>query len=184
MTVLVDVATNTTATKMRLLCLLLLLSCLTSTSFCPSLGGRIASNNGRNVCFTSTRLSAAPETSSEVEETTVVEETVEEEPSDDSKKEPWWKRAVKGTVNVVSSVSKKIKSFRKSSGIEEFEEGALAALRNTTFSKRLQQKYHIPDTSAARVEIFINDLIKDGQEEDYDIDKVLAALQNLNNFLG
>lgn len=93
---------------------------------------------------------------------------------------PWWKKiSLKPVKSAVSSVKTKIQTFWNKS---DFEDQLFSELRNTTFAQSLQKKYYKPDTSAARVQIFCNDFVMEG-EGNYDIDKVLVALQNLNNLL-
>lgn len=101
-------------------------------------------------------------------------------PSDKKKSREWSLKPIK---NVFSSLKTKIKSFRKKSGIDDAEERLFAQLRNTTFSQKLKEKYNRPDTSFARVEIFLNDFVEEQGGGEYDIDVVLAALKNLNKLL-
>lgn len=104
-------------------------------------------------------------------------------PATNDKKSRWKLPSLKPIKNAFSSLNKKIQNFRKSSGIEEAEGRLLDELRNTTFAKSLQAKYQKPDTSFARVEIFVDDFVMAEGDGQYDIDKVLAALQDLNNLL-
>ena len=84
--------------------------------------------------------------------------------------------------NGIITVVRKSRNFQKNSKrpVEEAD-AVFGQLRNTTFAQSLRKKYSRADTSFAQVEIFVDDFVMG--KSDFDIDKVLAALQNLNRLL-
>lgn len=106
------------------------------------------------------------------------EQEVENKP-----KKSWKWPSMKPLKHAINRGVNKIRSFRKNSKLEHDVNLVFSELRNTTFSRSLQKKYNRPDTSFARVEIFVDDFVQADTDGQFDIDKVLAALKNLNNLL-
>lgn len=109
--------------------------------------------------------------------------TVADNSSDNAPKRKWKWLSMKPLKNVVNIGVRKIQGFLGSSKVQESKNRLFDELRNTTFSRHLQEKHSRPDTSFAQVKIFVDDFVLAESDGQFDIDKVLAALKNLNKLL-